>query len=110
MLYFPDDQRSNVLLKVNLTLIESLSCNKTLGKPSFDRIIRYGLLESQMCTFVPGKDTCAGDSGGPLQRLDEGVSYIVGITSIGAKCGGSLPALYTRVTQYIEWIENIVWP
>lgn len=34
---------------------------------------------------------------------------IIGITSFGAPCGSGLPGVYTRVSAYNEWIENIVW-
>lgn len=77
----------------------------------FDRPIRYGLIKGQMCTFVPEKDTCGGDSGGPLQNVDDdGMALIAGIVSFGWGCGTNHPAVYTRVAQYIDWIEDIVWP
>lgn len=98
-------------MKVDLSLKSLSYCNKTLGAPSFQRPIRFGLITGQTCTLSDGKDTCNGDSGGPLQKVDDdGVSSIVGITSFGADCGGELPAVYTRVSQYLDWIENIVWP
>ena len=60
---------------------------------------------------VPGKDSCAGDSGGPLIAR-ESISdpmYLVGIVSFGTKkCGKGLPGVYTNVTTYIPWIlENL---
>lgn len=57
-----------------------------------------------------------GDSGGPLQitYADDESGYcmhqIVGITSFGKQCGTGKPAVYTRVSAYIGWIESIVWP
>lgn len=55
-----------------------------------------------------------GDSGGPLEldeELLEGTfSTIVGVTSFGKACGFvGVPGVYTRVSNYIEWIEGIVW-
>lgn len=37
---------------------------------------------------------------------------IVGITSFGQGCGLTLnhPGVYTRVSHYIKWIEDQVWP
>ncbi|XP_044735903.1 serine protease snake-like [Chrysoperla carnea] len=59
------------------------------------------------------KDTCTGDSGGPLQIISETVNCmydIIGITSFGKPCGKSrVPGVYTRVSSYIPWIESIVW-
>lgn len=55
-----------------------------------------------------------GDSGGPLQLKvyvrQESVFYIVGITSFGAGCASDFPGIYTRVSEYLTWIEGIVWP
>lgn len=55
-----------------------------------------------------------GDSGGPLQvqHFDYKNMYLqVGITSFGKFCGDkSSPGVYTRVSKYVSWIENIVWP
>ncbi|KAJ8705438.1 hypothetical protein PYW08_012484 [Mythimna loreyi] len=61
------------------------------------------------------KDTCKGDSGGPIQIKDQRIHCmytIVGVTSVGkGSCGNShQPAVYTRVAQFLPWIENIVWP
>lgn len=37
---------------------------------------------------------------------------IIGVTSFGSGCGlsKSHPGVYTRVSYYIKWIEDIVWP
>lgn len=54
-----------------------------------------------------------GDSGGPLiLKVDRDItySYVVGITSFGQACGGAPPSIYSRVSAYIDWIEDIVWP
>lgn len=38
------------------------------------------------------------------------VFYIIGITSFGKFCGATnIPAVYTRVSEYVSWIEDIVW-
>lgn len=57
-------------------------------------------------------DSCQGDSGGPLQFFNQNVHMadIVGIVSFGIGCGYRLPAIYTRVAYYVDWIERIVWP
>ncbi|RZF45062.1 hypothetical protein LSTR_LSTR002023 [Laodelphax striatellus] len=62
-----------------------------------------------------GKDSCGGDSGGPLmsaQAIDDMPPryFIIGLVSFGVKmCGMStMPAVYTRVSSYLQWIlDNI---
>ncbi|PZC82064.1 hypothetical protein B5X24_HaOG211154 [Helicoverpa armigera] len=57
------------------------------------------------------KDTCEGDSGGPLQADTKCAHTIVGVTSYGRQCGISAGSgIYTRVIYYVPWIESIVWP
>lgn len=51
-----------------------------------------------------------GDSGSGLQYSADEVFYLYGVTSFGVGCGSSIPAVYTRVSEYISWIEDIVWP
>lgn len=52
-----------------------------------------------------GKDTCVGDSGGPLAIMEGGHHILVGITSFGSKCGlKGVPAVYTRVSEYLDWV------
>lgn len=37
---------------------------------------------------------------------------IIGIVSFGKPCGQQprWPGVYTRVSAYLKWIEDIVWP
>lgn len=56
-----------------------------------------------------GKDTCRGDSGGPL-TLNKDRVELWGVTSSGnVKCGteGS-PGIYTSVIEHMEWIKKIL--
>lgn len=75
-----------------------------------------GIITSQLCAgeLNGGKDTCQGDSGGPIQIVKNNpycMYDIVGVTSFGKFCGfKNSPAVYTKVSYYIPWIESIVWP
>lgn len=57
-----------------------------------------------------GRDTCAGDSGGPLIALDaKGCPYVVGVTSFGSKKGCAVAGtygVYTRLSFFRDWIER----
>lgn len=58
------------------------------------------------------KDTCMGDSGGPIQihhGENQCIHHIIGITSYGSVYCGGESGVYTRVSSYLDWIEKIVW-
>lgn len=61
---------------------------------------------SQVCAgkATGGVDSCFADSGGPLIN-DQNV--IVGIVSTGIGCARpGLPGVYTRISEYSDWIET----
>ena len=103
------EQNANVLYKVTLDVLSNSVCSTYYRK--FKKIPR-GALPTQICAGSDkGRDTCGGDSGGPLQIVDWDNSctyYIVGVTSFGKACGGKA-AIYTRVSSYMDWIERTVW-
>ena len=57
-----------------------------------------------------GSDSCQGDSGGPLLMITDTTATVIGVTSFGQSCGGPVPAVYTSVFSYLDWIEKEVWP
>ncbi len=71
------------------------------------------LISGQICAAennpVDGtaQDTCRGDSGGPLIFQQDGRTWLVGVTSYGTeRCASGVPAVYTRVSAYLGWIES----
>lgn len=50
-----------------------------------------------------------GDSGGPLVCQKDGAWTLVGIVSWGSgTCSTSVPAVYSRVTELIPWVQEIL--
>lgn len=47
--------------------------------------------------------------GGPLHITRNGTDFVIGITSFGVGCASQLPGVYARVSNYMPWIESIVW-
>ena len=55
------------------------------------------------------KDSCMGDSGGPLLYYDEDGPLQVGVTSWGKGCGlPNKPGVYSRVSSAYGWIRDVV--
>ncbi len=53
-----------------------------------------------------GKDSCNGDSGGPLAQNYNNNNYVLGIVSYGpSACRGN--GYYTRVNAYLDWIKSV---
>ncbi|CAB3259412.1 unnamed protein product [Arctia plantaginis] len=105
---------SEVMQKV---IIEKFSTEECSVKYPQNRNMMNGFdPQTQSCygDRTVSKDTCQGDSGGPIQikslRLDC-MYVVVGVTSFGRACGfPAEPAIYTKVSHYVPWIESIVWP
>ncbi|XP_034195399.1 chymotrypsin-2-like [Osmia lignaria lignaria] len=61
--------------------------------------------DSQVCAYDPrvGKGSCHGDSGGPLTVNGR----LTGLVSWSRGCADTYsPAVFTRVSAYIEWIKS----
>lgn len=98
---------SNVKLKVELEVKDRRSCGNAY------RSTGIVLRDTQLCAGgMRNQDTCSGDSGGPLAKLDQTSYYLYGIVSFGSsKCGvKGIPGIYTAVTQYIDWIVGHMEP
>uniref|UniRef100_A0A182PQ56 Peptidase S1 domain-containing protein n=1 Tax=Anopheles epiroticus TaxID=199890 RepID=A0A182PQ56_9DIPT len=105
------------LLRTNLSTVSGDECDKAYG--DFKARIKDGIRPSQYCArgfYRPDRDgglysdTCEGDSGGPLYHVaggdDSPKYYLLGVTSFGAGCGSSNPSVYTRISFYLDWIEQ----
>ncbi|KAF2887373.1 hypothetical protein ILUMI_18799, partial [Ignelater luminosus] len=103
-----NETQSDYKLKVKLSIVSRTACSiayKSTETKGVDRICAGGEL---------GKDSCKGDSGGPLMSSFAGENakpryYQEGIVSRGMGCGNlGVPGVYTRVAKYMDWIiENL---
>ncbi|XP_034938442.1 phenoloxidase-activating factor 1-like [Chelonus insularis] len=98
--------RSQDLLKVTIPRVSNEECASSY--PS-----RISIWEKQICAGgKDGKDSCGGDSGGPMLApaiYNSNVRFVqYGIVSFGPRnCGTEgIPGVYTRVTHYMDWILN----
>ncbi|XP_078033304.1 uncharacterized protein LOC144468049 isoform X1 [Augochlora pura] len=112
---FDDEEGSNTLQKAELTILDNIRCALS-HKPSIQ--IPYGITPNMICAGDPTggwtKDSCLGDSGGPLQIVhpeNQCLFQVFGITSFGQGCAfANMPGVYTKVSHYLKWIEDNVWP
>ncbi|XP_065079919.1 kallikrein-8-like [Ochlerotatus camptorhynchus] len=103
---FTEDRNeiSNQLRFANVPIIGQNQCQQSLRRLSDV----YTVDESQVCAGndIGLADNCEGDSGGPLQYFGNKGYVIHGVVSWGlASCGKeSAPGVYTKVSQYLNWI------
>ncbi|XP_032314956.1 transmembrane protease serine 11F isoform X3 [Camelus ferus] len=97
-----DGPTQNRLRQARVETISTAVCNR---KDVYDGLITSGML---CAGFMDGKvDACKGDSGGPLVYDNHDIWYLVGIVSWGQSCAlPKKPGVYTRVTQYRDWIAS----
>uniref|UniRef100_A0A2H1VCC5 SFRICE_006521 n=1 Tax=Spodoptera frugiperda TaxID=7108 RepID=A0A2H1VCC5_SPOFR len=85
---------------VDLPVMSNSDCEQIYGS-----IIQPGVV----CTVgVANKNICGGDSGGPLAVERNGNPLLIGVVSFGPRfCGLQGPGGYSRVTHYIDWINEL---
>ncbi|KAM9795915.1 transmembrane protease serine 9 isoform 2-T4 [Syngnathus typhle] len=92
---------TNLLQKAPVSTIEQEDCRQSYGDNLTPHMMCAGYMEG-------GRDTCLGDSGGPLTcREGFGQWFVAGVTSWGHGCGRvGFPGIYTRVTSVRNWISS----
>ena len=98
---------SNVKLKVRLPFVDSDECKRTYKNAGLE------LGAGQICAGgQKGKDSCRGDSGGPLMTVmrapnEDNPKWVsVGVVSFGPSPCGMVgwPGVYTKVYDFLPWI------
>ncbi|XP_034933737.1 proclotting enzyme-like isoform X2 [Chelonus insularis] len=90
-----------VLQEVAIPVWSNTECKQKYGAAA-----PGGIVDSFLCAGRATKDSCSGDSGGPLM-VNDGRWTQVGIVSWGIGCGkGQYPGVYTRVTHFLPWIQK----
>jgi len=60
-------------------------------------------------TLYGGKDSCKGDSGGPLFTWVNDRAVLVGVVSRGKGCAAhNQVGIYTRITHHLKWMQDHV--
>ncbi|XP_065204411.1 serine protease snake-like [Planococcus citri] len=109
------EKPSDKLLKATIMVVDHQNCTKCQEKRA--KLERGYDSNTMICAgdTEKGRDTCLGDSGGPLQIPIPNASCmwnVIGVTSFGpGNCGNNQePSVYTKVSYSLDWIQSIVWP
>ncbi|KAJ9590907.1 hypothetical protein L9F63_016064, partial [Diploptera punctata] len=90
---YPATSLPNNLQKVSLSIISNSQCSLYMGN----------IFTTSVCASGGnGRGVCNGDSGGPLVAGGK----LVGLVSWGRPCAVGFPDVYTRVAEYISWINQ----
>ena len=85
-----------ILQEVTLEIVSDAKCRKAKG--IYEKLDKnnncrnytddysYSITEDMLCAGSPGKDSCGGDSGGPLTVKESGQHTLAGVVSWGRGC------------------------
>ncbi|XP_068624231.1 phenoloxidase-activating enzyme-like [Battus philenor] len=99
-----NSKSSDVKRHVSMPLVPFAECATVYS----NRFLRK-LTDGQICAGgQAGKDSCLGDSGGPLMYQRNFVYEVIGLVSFGPRqCAQSgVPGIYTSVYNYLKWIRE----
>jgi hypothetical protein len=96
---------SDALLEVSVPIVSNATCN---APTAYDGEITANMLCAGLAEG--GKDSCYGDSGGPLIVPDGGGGWLqAGIVSWGYGCAQpNAYGVYTRLSNYKSWIAGLI--
>ena len=97
-------RRSNVRMQVEVPIVSRSTCKHAYsGYRTIDNsMICAGYAEG-------GKDSCAGDSGGPMVCDEDNKFFLEGVVSWGRGCARpGFYGVYANVRHFKDWIESIM--
>lgn len=89
------------LRKVSVPVISRATCQSQYGTSA--------VTTNMFCAGLTagGKDSCSGDSGGPIVDSSK---VLQGLVSWGNGCAeANYAGVYTRVGQFVSWIDTNKW-
>lgn len=94
-----EGELSPILLEVTVPIWTHKECTAAFLESVTDDNICAAAYEG-------GKDSCSGDSGGPLNyKLENGRWVVIGIVSWGIGCAAKgSPGVYVKVANFLPWI------
>lgn len=102
--------RADVLQELQLPIVPNSECQKKYDSLRGSKVnLPNGITNKMMCAGIENeaKDSCQGDSGGPLVFQSSTQNWVqIGIVSAGFECGAGIPGLYTRVSEFLDWISK----
>ncbi|EGZ06494.1 serine protease trypsin-like protein [Phytophthora sojae] len=97
----PDGMGAEELQALSQQVISNDACRKALKANTIDM--------SHVCAGgVKGKSPCQGDTGGPFIKENgrgDADDILIGLVS-GGSCGETTPAIYSRVSSALPWINQ----
>jgi secreted trypsin-like serine protease len=111
--YNDENKFSNQMLYVDIPVITNQDCADRV-----ETITHAAILSTHICVISdpPGKGACNGDSGGPLNCFETQSNELIVVGSASwtittnENCNPYYPSVYTRLSKYIDWIDNITNP
>jgi len=105
--------RTSQLKKLQQSYVRTDECLETSPhKRHYSRLLARLPTIPLICTkgTFGTSDSCENDSGGPLMGITASNHVeIIGVLSHGSrKCDNSQPTIYTRVSKFLPWINDLV--
>lgn len=97
------NRKSPQLMEVALKILPQSVCAKQEN-------YRSAMIPEIICAGSnDGRDSCNGDSGGPMTRAEGRDRVLVGLVSFGNGCGiKGMPGLYVNAGAYRQWIRDAI--